>query len=367
MVKIGSKVSTNVRSYKVGSPYEKGKGAHKILHKADESPNNGVFKVPKNFYKDVAILNVRSVKPDNIYKELNLYRDFGLQNISPKVYQVKLKGVKEPVSLLNFISNYQVDKIPPEYLLVEESICGEKILDFYGSKYLEMFSKLREFLEKKIVGTNGYVNTDIKLENLCIDKNGEFKMIDLDPNFIQEIEVQNDQISNEDYVNYMLFQVYCLLCRRGKLDLNFKDIFAICKTKNIVEMISKLKNFFIVKNRSERTHPLNNLLYYSGISDEAKKNPNYYDDGDELYSAVIDSISKKQPKQNVVHTNSPTAMIPTASETEMISTDDTFYTNDNPSVFYNAWQDMYPSQGFSSQGGRKRRKTKKRVSTKKKK
>jgi hypothetical protein len=205
------------------------------------------------------------------------------------------------------------------------------------------------------------------MENLCIDKEGEFKMIDLDPNFIQEIEVQSDKISNEDYVNYMLFQVYCLLCRRGKLDLNFKDIFAICKTKNIVEMISKLKNFFIVKNRSERTHPLNSLLYYSGISDEAKKNPNYYIDGDELYSAVIDSISKKQPKQNVVHTNSPTAMIPTASETDMISTDETFNTNDNPSVFYNAWQDMYPSHGYPSQGGRKRRKTKKRVSTKKKK
>ena len=181
------------------------KGTFKRTYRAIKTKKDGVYKIrqPRGSYKDFIIVDFEKGNAKDIYAELELYYEFGQKGISPRIHFVKLPGVEEPVTLSKFARLYRDKQIIPESYLVEKSNCGNVILNYYGTSYILMFSNLRKFLEEKIVG-NGYVNTDIKIANLCIDGMGNFLLIDLDPNFIQPLQSSGRR---DDYVNYMLFQV----------------------------------------------------------------------------------------------------------------------------------------------------------------
>ena len=242
-----------------------------------------------------------------------------------------------------------------------------------------MFSKLREFLEEKIVG-NGYVNTDIKIANLCIDGMGKFLMIDLDPNFIQPVQ-SSDHL--DDYVNYMLFQVYCNLCMSGKMVFSIKDLNAIVQNYDLRQMIARLYSFK-VGDKKEYTHPLSNLLWYSGITPGKRFS---YRDASEFYNDIINALTNlpKIPSAKIASAVIPTAEIPTvqipsADEPTMMMHDDqesptaqsptpnyatpSIQTSEIPSLRMSSASistPMYSSRSDSFEGGAGRKKTKRRI------
>ena len=296
-------------AFKTGTPVFK--GTSKIANRATKTNKDGVYKIrqPLGSYKDFMIVDFKKGNAQDIYAELQLYYEFGQKGISPIIYFVKLPDVKEPVTLSKFARLYRDKHVIPESYLVEKSNCGNVILDYYGSSYDLMFSNLRRFLEEKIVG-NGYVNTDIKIANLCIDGTGNFLLIDLDPNFIQPLQSSGHP---DDYVNYMLFQVYCNLCMSGKMVFSIKDLNAIVENYDLRQMIARLYSFK-VDERKGHTHPLSNLLWYSGITPGKRFS---YRDSSEFYNDIIKALTNlpkipttKIPTAKIASAEIPTAEIP---------------------------------------------------------
>ena len=367
-------------AFKTGTPVFK--GTYKIANRATITNNeDDVYKIrqPRGSYKDFIIVKFEKGNPQDIYAELELYYKFGQKGISPRIHFVKLPGVEEPVTLSKFARLYRDKHVIPESYLVEKSNCGNVILNYYGSSFMFMFSKLREFLEEKIVG-NGYVNTDIKIANLCIDGMGKFLMIDLDPNFIQPVQ-SSDHL--DDYVNYMLFQVYCNLCMSGKMVFSIKDLNAIVQNYDLRQMIARLYSFK-VGDKKEYTHPLSNLLWYSGITPGKRFS---YRDASEFYNDIINALTNlpKIPSAKIASAVIPTAEIPTvqipsADEPTMMMHDDqesptaqsptpnyatpSIQTSEIPSLRMSSASistPMYSSRSDSFEGGAGRKKTKRRI------
>lgn len=294
------------RAYNKGTPVFK--GTSKIANRATKTNKDGVYKIrqPLGSYKDFMIVDFKKGTAEDIYAELQLYYEFGQKGISPMIYFVKLPDVKEPVTLSKFARLYRDKRVIPESYLVEKSNCGNVILNYYGSSHMLMFSNLRKFLQEKIVG-NGYVNTDIKIANLCIDGMGNFLLIDLDPNFIQPVQSSGRP---DDYVNYMLFQVYCNLCISGKMVFSIKDLNTIVGNYDLRQMIERLYSFK-VGDKKEYTHPLSNLLWYSGIQIRKRFS---YRDASEFYDDIIKALTSlpKISTAQVPSAQVPSAEIPTA-------------------------------------------------------
>jgi hypothetical protein len=292
------------RAYDKGTPVFK--GTSKIANRATKTNKDGVYKIrqPLGSYKDFMIVDFKKGTAEDIYAELQLYYEFGQKGISPMIYFVKLPDVKEPVTLSKFARLYRDKRVIPESYLVEKSNCGNVILNYYGSSHMLMFSNLRRFLEEKIVG-NGYVNTDIKIANLCIDGMGNFLLIDLDPNFIQPVQSSGRP---DDYVNYMLFQVYCNLCISGKMVFSINDLNAIVRNYDLRQMIARL-HYFKVDDRKGHTHPLSNLLWYSGITPGKRFS---YRDASEFYDDIIKALTSlpKIPSAEIPSAEIATAEIP---------------------------------------------------------
>jgi len=381
-------ISMPTDAFKTGTPVFK--GTSKIANRATKTNKDGVYKIrqPLGSYKDFMIVDFKKGTAQDIYAELDLYYKFGGMQISPMIYFVKLPGVKEPVTLSKFVRLYRDKHVIPESYLVEKSNCGNAILEFYGTSYISMFYNLRKFLEEKIVG-NGYVNTDIKIANLCIDGMGNFLLIDLDPNFIQPVQSSDHQ---DDYVNYMLFQVYCNLCMSRKMVFSIKDLNDIVENYDLRQMIARLYSFK-VGDKKEYTHPLSNLLWYSGIKDKKRS---YYANANEFYNDIINALTNlpKIPSAKIASAEIPTAVIPTAeipfsgfsSEDEptmMMHYDQESPTADRPTPYYatpsNSSTTGFPSLRISSasystpfisnysfdprsfEGGAGRKKTKRRM------
>ena len=285
------------KSFKKGPPVAKGtsKDASSALFTPNHKPGTYLISVPRNSQSDYIIVNIKKGKANEIYDELQSYYDFGKRGISPIIYSVKVPG-EEPLTLEDFLTNYKGKNIVPESYLVEKSNCGGQILEFYENDMYGLFSNLRKFIADEIVA-NGFINTDIKLDNLCVDNVGNFKMIDLDPNFFQKI--QRGGISVEDYINYMLFQVYVNMCTSGKMQHDYKFFFSLFSKDSLIRMIENIFNFQVT---NERTHPLRSLLWYNAKM-KNKNRFNYLDQNNEinsnyLYTEIFDSLKPDRPLTN---------------------------------------------------------------------
>lgn len=355
----------STRAYDKGTPGLK--GTFKRTYNAKKTKKDGVYKIrqPRRSYKDFIIVDFEKGNAQDIYAELQLYYEFGQKGISPRIHFVKLPGVEEPVTLSKFARLYRDNPVIPESYLVEKSNCGNVILNYYGNSFMLMFSNLRKFLEEKIVG-NSYVNTDIKIGNLCIDGMGNFLLIDLDPNFIQPVQSSGRP---DDYVNYMLFQVYCNLCKSGKMVFSIKDLNTIVRNYDLRQMIERLYSFK-VGDKKEYTHPLSNLLWYSGI--QIRKRFSYSDEN-EFYNDIIKALTSlpKNSSAQIPSAQVPTAEIPfsgfssqNAPTMMMMHNDQESTTAESPTPIYATPSISNSSFGSNSfkWGGRK--KTKRRISKK---
>ena len=285
------------KSFKTGPIVAKGTSKYASLaaFTPNHKPGTYLIQEPRNSNRDYIIVNIKKAKSNDIYDELQSYDNFGKSGISPIIYYVKVPG-EEPLTLEDFLTKYKGKNIVPESYLVEKSNCGGKILEFYENDLYGLFSNLRKFIADKIVA-NGFVNTDIKLDNLCVDNDGNFKMIDLDRNFLQEI--QRDGISDEDYINYMLFQVYVNMCTSGKMQHDYKFFFSLFSKDSLIRMIENIYHF---RAKHERAHPLRALLWYNAKI-QNKNRFNYVDQNNEinsnyLYTEIFESLKPDTPLTN---------------------------------------------------------------------
>lgn len=152
-----------------------------------------------------------------------------------------------PDEFLSHFSDENVEKPDSSadvWVLMEKANCGNTllgniILEIYENKYRQMFIDLRIFL-KRFVETFGLINADIKLDNLCIGKDGQFIMIDFEPDYI--LDIRNSGIEIKYFIDYMLFQTYTnIIIWHGRF--NRIDIPIIFSKDYINEMVTKIQEF----------------------------------------------------------------------------------------------------------------------------
>ncbi len=270
-----------------------------------------------NFYlppgknpKDLFIMEYKpNEKLRNIFRELQFYRDFGNAGISPIVFLVKIKQPEKPKEVLTldeFFVKYPNERSLPyaEYsYLVEKNKCNGFIISEYNkNNTVEIARLLGDFrnLSQKIVDI-GFVNTDVKLPNTCIDNNNLLKMIDFGPEFIMETDKSIDKIH---YVEYMTIQffitLYNFIKKLATLGLNAEDFFDKDVVLSMIEnMQLHLKNM-ILANKNTTYNPLHMLMLYSdnnNIFDYFYKNRNVFNVGPPEF--WYDVIFKKKPRQEI--------------------------------------------------------------------
>jgi hypothetical protein len=149
--------------------------------------------------------------------ELELYDELGDLELSPKI--VHVQTADKLYSLKDFLRLEDITFNPATMvLIVEKKACSYTIIDHFENAG-EFFEELKSFLTRLV--TEGYYNTDIKLENLCHDEMG-FLMIDLDPDYVKKIL---PNVHPSVYVNYMLFQTYlCMKVSGVPYSLNFQQL-----------------------------------------------------------------------------------------------------------------------------------------------
>lgn len=207
--------------------------------------------------KELVIVEFKQNKKEEIYNELVFYERFGNLNISPKIMGVNIPGSGH-ISLRNFLRQYNVSTVPNNVsYLVEKFNCSDDIFRYFTDSrgnfdHIRFFRDLRRFLVDKILA-NGIINTDIKIPNLCVDGNGDIKMIDFDPNMIKPLQ---SHIQRDDYVNYMLFQVYCNLIYSYKKNIQLNEIIERTPFETMIRRIYRFAD--------REFHPLFMILWYLG-------------------------------------------------------------------------------------------------------
>jgi hypothetical protein len=346
------------KSFKASTPVAKGtsKVAKRAVQTATKQSGTYSIVQPRNSYKDFMIVEFSKGSPADIYAELKLYYEFGQRGISPMIYFVKVKEFEEPLTLSKFVRLFDDKQVSPVSYLVEQSNCSDKIFVYYGSDFVNMFSNLRQFIEEKIVA-NGLVNTDIKIPNLCIDGLGNFKLIDLDPNFIQKIQrdplskktLKRITIDDSDYVDYMLFQVYANMCVSGRMQHDPQLFGRFFTRESLIQTIDRLSFFEAAK---EYSHPLNTLLWYT----QTGKTRNQYSTSREMFDDIMRKFGAAVPNGDTqtALTLSPTAPSPTAPSSIEYSNQSM-----SPSVFRVDAEtyDIHPMKLFESpiSGGRRKK------------
>ncbi len=244
-------------------------GMCKLVYEAISNPKvYKMFKVYEFTEGKFVIINFKEgCEFSNIYKELEYYSKFGEAGFSPVVSEILTVLRNGSIQHLHFtpdgfLSHFKDDNVEkPDssdvWFLMEKADCGKKILDFYKDNYIKLFINLRNFL-KRFVETFNLINADIKIDNLCIGKDGQFIMIDFDPDYIIDIRgsIDNNNIPIETkyFIDYMLFQTYInIIIWYGK------NISIIFDKDHIKTMISKISNF--------KEHLLINKLYRHSFYD----------------------------------------------------------------------------------------------------
>ena len=146
-----------------------------------------------------------------------------------------------PDEFLSYFSDENVgkpDSSADVWVLMEKANCGNTILKLYEDNYRQMFIDLRIFL-KRFVESFRLINADIKLDNLCT-KDGQFIMIDFDPDYIFDIVGSNIELRY--FIDYMLFQTYTnIIIWHGRNDrINIPIIFS---EDYIREMETQIRKF----------------------------------------------------------------------------------------------------------------------------
>jgi hypothetical protein len=199
-------------------------------------------------FKKNAKINIKNLKG-----ELELYHIFAEANLSPRILYINVDG--KQMSIRTFISN--VNSFKTLSYLCEKNECDDKILA-HVNDYSVFFQNVKQLFQKCV--DIGYFNMDTKLANLCIDSAGNYKIIDLDPNFVHKIVDQEN--NREHYLNYMIYQLYLTIFHYYDNGVKLDD--TLLTRDDIVDMVSYfLKNDEIMDNRRHEFNPISMMLFYS--------------------------------------------------------------------------------------------------------
>jgi len=192
-----------------------------------------------------------NINMDNLKGELELYRHFADANLSPKILYINVDG--KQMSIRTFISN--VNSFTTLSYLCEKNQCDDKMLAKVKD-YSAFFKSIRQLLKKCV--DLGYFNMDTKMANLCVDSEGNHKIIDLDPKFVNKIVDQNNR---EHYLNYMTYQLYLTIAYYYDNRVKFHD--TGLTTNDVVDMVSYfLKNDEVMDEQLHEFNPISMMLYY---------------------------------------------------------------------------------------------------------
>ena len=231
--------------------------SRKVVSKVKQGKPDYALAHGKNFDTEFVLMQINK-NQNAMYNELKLNKEFADLEISPRIWYVIIGDEHEQISLRKFLTDYNETNAPVVHsYLVEKVDCGRDVLKpEYYTNYIQLFNDLRRFISMEIVA-NGYLNTDIKLGNLCIDpETKEIMMIDLDPNRVMRKQVG---IRDEVYVDYMLFQIFVEMVKSGH-NIRFDELF---NQRDIITMIAMMMQNFTITNYIY--HPLQNLFWYSGL------------------------------------------------------------------------------------------------------
>lgn len=197
-------------------------------------------------FKKDANINIKNLKG-----ELELYHIFADANLSPKILYVNVDG--KQMSIRTFISN--VNSFTTLSYLCEKNQCDDRMLAKVKD-YSVFFQNIKQLLKKCV--DLGYFNMDTKMANLCIDSEGNHKIIDLDPKFVNKIIDQNNR---EHYLNYMMYQLYLTIAYYYDNRVKLHD--TGLTANDIVDMVSYfLKNDEIMDEHRHEFNPISMMLYY---------------------------------------------------------------------------------------------------------
>lgn len=245
------------------------KGTSKQVYDSKKSTFD--FFLPKDKKEDDVLIVTynNNVNPKKIYEEIALYNKFGNLDISPKIYFVQIQNSNEfeIFSINDYIKNFDPNLKTKKEIssgvifsyLVDKIICDKDMIKHYTKdgnfNYKQFFSDLRIIATKLV--DNGYINTDIKPPNLCVDKN-EMKLIDFDDKFMKKI---NEEIDKTHFVEYMVFQVYAWLRTYNQANFTNLDVKEVIDVdeKTILTMLDNMRNYDV---KSE-FNPLRMLMHYS--------------------------------------------------------------------------------------------------------
>ena len=192
-----------------------------------------------------------NINIDNLKGELELYQHFADAHLSPKILYINVDG--KQMSIRTFISN--VNSFTTLSYLCEKNQCDDRMLSKVKD-YSVFFQNINQLLKKCVV--LGYFNMDTKFANLCIDSEGNYKIIDLDPKFVNKIVDQNKR---DHYLNYMIYQLYLTIAYYYDTRVKLHD--TGLTTNDVVDMVSYfLKNDEVMNEHLHEFNPISMMLYY---------------------------------------------------------------------------------------------------------
>jgi hypothetical protein len=286
------------------------KGSTKIAYTTSPNPSqisNGKFILPEGKYADDVLIvqYIDDEEGKDVYEEIFLYNKFGTLELSPKIYSVRIRIDDSNTEIINideYLTKYKSNPPKAKYsYMVDKIDCDKDFINKYKAdgKFLheKFFTDLRSIVIQLV--NNGYINTDIKSPNLCVD-NDVIKMIDFEDHFmkkIDELQIEvdnngNNKIDDIHFITYMIFQVYIFLRKYVYIfdqSLSLEDITGINEL-DVINMVTQLRRI----NKETKFHPLQMLDHYL-----QQKNMFLYMSRDNLNRLQAEEKEKKEKKERI--------------------------------------------------------------------
>jgi len=241
------------------------KGSFKNVHElVKDRRGNFVITIPRGKQpKDYVIISFDVFKEENVFFEIQKYEELKLSGFCPLILCIFENDHSHEMTVTDFLNKYESDPIPSTlYIIMEKYNCSTDALQFFYEKEVfnshRFFTELRDFLTRLV--EFGYYSLDMKIENICYDRQKGFVIIDLDPKFFKLISHPE---FDAYYVNYMLFQTYILLSH--KINAHFDDLnITENEYRNMMRFILNQHNLHL--RDKEYITELRMLFFYSKMS-----------------------------------------------------------------------------------------------------
>ena len=224
-------------------------GSYKTVWNINENPNMLLisFRPVEGFHDARQAQIIReNFDEQRVLEEIKLYYELGNARMCPRIPYAYVNY--EAISLNEFLRSGQIT-IGTQFI-IEKFDCHRDILSYFMHRgtfdAVRFFRELRMFFSRLV--TKGYYNRDIKLANLCYQRDLGFVMIDMD--FVSQVISD----SEEHCISFMILLVYMTTESHVPIRLDQTGV-----TK---EQYADMFAFFIEHTRG-RYNPIEMICHYS--------------------------------------------------------------------------------------------------------